>query len=231
MILQAAEKLALDLSRSWLIGDAPRDIEAGKAAGCRTILFQDPTLPASPAASATPTVLPDHYVQSLKDALDIIERESRTPDEAPNDPAVAYDAPQSPEHPVAPDAPIKLPTVVTPPPSSHDVAPPTASSIIVDLQKLETLAEQILQEMRKPAPAAPAALSTAPAAVPRAPAASAPAVEPHFSISKMVAGIVQVLALAVLALAYKAENPQNTLLLAIVLQLFTIALLIMGRQR
>src|SRR6185437_5895296 len=37
MIHQAAEKLALDLSRSWVVGDAPRDIEAGKAAGCKTI--------------------------------------------------------------------------------------------------------------------------------------------------------------------------------------------------
>jgi D-glycero-D-manno-heptose 1,7-bisphosphate phosphatase len=33
MILQAAEDLGLDLSRSWLIGDAPRDIEAATAAG------------------------------------------------------------------------------------------------------------------------------------------------------------------------------------------------------
>ena len=38
MIVQAAEKLALDLSRSWAIGDAPSDVEAGHAAGCRTIL-------------------------------------------------------------------------------------------------------------------------------------------------------------------------------------------------
>src|SRR3954453_13627810 len=30
MILSAAGKLALDLSRSWVIGDAARDIEAGK---------------------------------------------------------------------------------------------------------------------------------------------------------------------------------------------------------
>src|SRR5688572_2572686 len=33
MIHSAAEALALDLSRSWLVGDAPRDVEAGKAAG------------------------------------------------------------------------------------------------------------------------------------------------------------------------------------------------------
>src|SRR5260221_2226294 len=50
MLLAAAEGLKLDLSRSWLVGDAPRDVAAGKAAGCRTILFRDPNLPASPAA-------------------------------------------------------------------------------------------------------------------------------------------------------------------------------------
>jgi D-glycero-D-manno-heptose 1,7-bisphosphate phosphatase len=33
MILAATEDLSLDLSRSWLIGDAERDIEAGVAAG------------------------------------------------------------------------------------------------------------------------------------------------------------------------------------------------------
>ena len=50
MLLAAADAMALDLSNSWLIGDAPRDITAGKAAGCRTILFSEPDLPPSPAA-------------------------------------------------------------------------------------------------------------------------------------------------------------------------------------
>ena len=31
MLLAAAEAMLIDLSRSWLIGDAPRDIAAGKA--------------------------------------------------------------------------------------------------------------------------------------------------------------------------------------------------------
>ena len=39
MILQAARDMGLDLSRSWMIGDQERDILAGKAAGCRTVLF------------------------------------------------------------------------------------------------------------------------------------------------------------------------------------------------
>jgi D-glycero-D-manno-heptose 1,7-bisphosphate phosphatase len=33
MILAAAQELSLDLSRSWLIGDAERDLAAGAAAG------------------------------------------------------------------------------------------------------------------------------------------------------------------------------------------------------
>jgi D-glycero-D-manno-heptose 1,7-bisphosphate phosphatase len=36
MILQAAEKYNIDLHESWMVGDALRDIEAGKNAGCKT---------------------------------------------------------------------------------------------------------------------------------------------------------------------------------------------------
>jgi D-glycero-D-manno-heptose 1,7-bisphosphate phosphatase len=50
MLLAAARQLGLDLSRSWLIGDAARDVDAGRAAGCRTVLFTPPGVPASPAA-------------------------------------------------------------------------------------------------------------------------------------------------------------------------------------
>jgi D-glycero-D-manno-heptose 1,7-bisphosphate phosphatase len=39
MLKLAAEELGLDLSRSWMIGDSSRDIEAGRAAGCRTIFI------------------------------------------------------------------------------------------------------------------------------------------------------------------------------------------------
>src|SRR5690348_3816124 len=68
MIHAAAEALALDLSRSWLIGDAPRDVEAGKSAGCRTILFKDPSLPASPAAAEESSATPDFTAATLKEA-------------------------------------------------------------------------------------------------------------------------------------------------------------------
>ena len=37
MLLRAAEELGVDLKRSWMVGDRPADIGAGRAAGCRTI--------------------------------------------------------------------------------------------------------------------------------------------------------------------------------------------------
>jgi len=36
MILRAARELDIDLSKSIFAGDAGRDVEAGKAAGCKT---------------------------------------------------------------------------------------------------------------------------------------------------------------------------------------------------
>ena len=41
MLLEAAEELQIDLSASWLIGDILNDVEAGKRAGCRTILLDN----------------------------------------------------------------------------------------------------------------------------------------------------------------------------------------------
>jgi len=37
MLLQAAEEHHIDLFQSWMVGDAASDIEAGHAAGCRTV--------------------------------------------------------------------------------------------------------------------------------------------------------------------------------------------------
>lgn len=41
MLLQAGSELALDLRDSWMIGDSPSDVEAGRAAGCRTAYLGD----------------------------------------------------------------------------------------------------------------------------------------------------------------------------------------------
>jgi D-glycero-D-manno-heptose 1,7-bisphosphate phosphatase len=50
MLLNAAAELGLDLSRSTMIGDRASDLEAGRAAGARTILLGDRDHPAAGAA-------------------------------------------------------------------------------------------------------------------------------------------------------------------------------------
>lgn len=39
MLLRAARELGLDLARSWMVGDRWRDIDCGRAAGCRTVFI------------------------------------------------------------------------------------------------------------------------------------------------------------------------------------------------
>ena len=42
MLLDAARELDIDLERSWMIGDTDSDVLAGRAAGCRTVLIEQP---------------------------------------------------------------------------------------------------------------------------------------------------------------------------------------------
>jgi len=42
LLLEAASNHQIDLNASWMIGDSPSDIEAGRRAGCKTALLRDP---------------------------------------------------------------------------------------------------------------------------------------------------------------------------------------------
>jgi histidinol-phosphate phosphatase family protein len=42
MLLDAALELDIDLAQSWMVGDTDGDVEAGSAAGCRTVLVETP---------------------------------------------------------------------------------------------------------------------------------------------------------------------------------------------
>lgn len=41
LVLRAARELNLDLARSWFVGDILHDVEAGRRAGCKTILLDN----------------------------------------------------------------------------------------------------------------------------------------------------------------------------------------------
>ena len=128
MLLRAAQNLALDLGRSWVVGDAPRDIEAGHAAGCRTILLTHAGLAASPAAREPLKVEPDFTAASLTEAMDVIERHGAhravMPAVVPGGAAAATEGREEAE-------PVR--TVVTAP----------------DLSRVEGLLEEVLAELKR----------------------------------------------------------------------------------
>ena len=71
LILQASARHRLDLSRSFLVGDRWRDIDAGRAAGCRTIWINRGYRERVPSPPA------DATVRSLSEAVDWIFSASR----------------------------------------------------------------------------------------------------------------------------------------------------------
>lgn len=66
MLTDAASVLGLDLARSWMIGDRAGDIDAGYAAGCRTIFID------WDYAEKPPIHPPDFVTLSLSQAAGII---------------------------------------------------------------------------------------------------------------------------------------------------------------
>lgn len=69
MLLAGAREFDVDLTRSYIIGDRRGDVEAGMAAGSRTIFIDRAYREAPPSVC-------DHRVSSTREALTIIENES-----------------------------------------------------------------------------------------------------------------------------------------------------------
>ncbi len=67
MLLRAAQEWRLDLSRSVVVGDAPSDVEAGRRAGCRTVLIVGAD-PAGARRGAPAPAAPDHVARDLWEA-------------------------------------------------------------------------------------------------------------------------------------------------------------------
>lgn len=65
LLQRAALELGLDLARSWFIGDILDDVEAGRRAGCRTVLLD---VGSETEWISTPMRHPDHVVASLTEA-------------------------------------------------------------------------------------------------------------------------------------------------------------------
>ena len=176
MLRSAGKELGLDLRRSWMVGDAPRDIDAGAAAGCRTILVTVPSIEQSPAAAMAGKAAPDFTAASLAEVLDIIRREYNRPAPLPAAPVEATTPPPAPRED----------------PSTDRIAQTTAA-ILADLRRHRETSRE------------------------------------DFSVFRLLAGVVQVLALSAFAWGLVFEDPRG-LPSAIFLQVLTLTLLVAGRN-
>jgi D-glycero-D-manno-heptose 1,7-bisphosphate phosphatase len=71
LLLQARDRYRIDLGRSFMVGDRWRDVDAGAAAGCRTVLLDFGYRERGPSAP------PDARVASLPEAVEWIVQHQR----------------------------------------------------------------------------------------------------------------------------------------------------------
>lgn len=76
LILRAARSHDIDLDRSWLIGDILDDVEAGRRAGCQTILIDDGH---ETEWTFTHDRLPHHVAANLAEAARIVTAMDQEP--------------------------------------------------------------------------------------------------------------------------------------------------------
>jgi len=201
MLLAAAEELDIDLTESWLIGDSARDIDAGKSAGCTTILIQNAahTRTIEPGATS-----PDYTAVNLKEVANIIKKHNRarqkmetekteiTRDRSTIEPLITPPAPERPR----PDT------------GKSSARPATQEQLLVEI--LEQLRRNQRAEMFG-----------------------------EFSVTRLIAGIVQVVVLFCLLISIwllmspnkQADSILISLVFALVFQVMALTFFVMQRQK
>jgi D-glycero-D-manno-heptose 1,7-bisphosphate phosphatase len=192
MLLKAAEEMDINLLESWMVGDRPRDVEAGQRAGCRTIRIRASTLPV-PGEVQDEDVQADFAARNLVEAARIILREAGL------------------AHPRPAAAP-SVPGVEQAPPQPAPAPPPKGAEALSDRQVRLELLRYVRQLARAEG-------------------------SEEFSFTKLIGGIVQVLAALALMVALwrmAAEAIQQAQLwatLAVVLQVMALTFFSMHRSR
>lgn len=185
MLLKAAGQLEIDLAQSWMIGDSTRDVEAGQRAGCRTIQIRIPAQ--DQITGEDQGARADHTARNLVEAARIILRD-RAMQMQPSPPQSIEIEPQlepEPSPDPEPEPEIEPQTVeetvqaepVEPPDLPQEQATEDAPRIPDSHVRMEIL--RYVRQMSK----------------------SAMEKRDEFSITKLIAGIIQVLALVSLLLA------------------------------
>lgn len=223
MLLAAAEEMDIDLSQSWMVGDDDRDIEAGRAAGCRTILLE--SRGSSQVQRGADQA--DYLAVNLPEAANLIIRHGAQAATTENPPAIPITAPEPAQ--LTPAAPEIIPEPEPMPPNPDPNPVPTITAVADDPRpprsttnpsKAPTgrsLMAEILREVRSMSRQQRFA---------------------EFSVFKLLAGVVQMLVIGCLIMAYRyAAGPEaqeaavrNCLLLALTFQTMTLTLVMLHRS-
>jgi D-glycero-D-manno-heptose 1,7-bisphosphate phosphatase len=238
MLLAASKEMKISLADSWMIGNGYSDIGAGKAAGCRTILIKSNVKPPEKKPGDPD---PDFEVINMREAVNVVKREmTRKP--APPQPIQQKPIQQpeirQPEIPQPqPAAPASV-SIPVPAPVPQQVAPPQITTDETQQEPDDKI--QIEQ--------------SSPTETPVASNRTEQLLEdiklllkshqrneqfPDFSAMKLLAGILQVLAMfcLVVAIWYKLSPSGkdaavfSAIGFAIVFQLITLTLYIMHKDK
>ncbi len=240
MLQLAGRELDIDISQSWVVGDDDRDIEAGRAAGCHTIMLE---------ARGSNLVRkgqskPDFYAVNLQEAANLIIRygdkdlpEKKVQEAKQNNIASVSDE----------DTTLKTKSEKKEEKTDHDRFVSDAFSdedtVVEDDNKSKEqtgIIEQPAQSRGDPEPMeADTNMLLGQILRELKGMNRAQSHKAEFSLGKLFAGVVQMLVLMCLILAFwfgtspepKTEVSQNCLLLALVFQTLALTLLITHRQR
>ena len=135
MILEAAAELDIDLEHSWMIGDDDRDILAGSAAGCRTILLT----PRGSSLVQRGSVKSDYVAVNLLEAANFVIRYQNPPAQtAPPTPAEPHSEAPAQARPDTPASSASTPDDTnSPEPSADPPTPETVERTTEDIRKNE----------------------------------------------------------------------------------------------
>lgn len=151
MLLAAASEMDIDLAQSWIIGDSSRDIQAGKSAGCKTILIDNPVQGRLARHSDSN---PDHTAVNITEAVNLIKkyyRQSKPPVQPQPIPApvAARAAAPIPVPAVKPHPAPTPPPTPTPAVKPAQAEPPLAApKPAVSQDRTEQLLETILAHLK-----------------------------------------------------------------------------------
>ncbi len=96
MLLQAGKDFDIDFKESWMIGDSYRDVTAGIAVGCKTILINSPVKPSKKKVD-DPT--PDYEAVNIKESSNIVRMHNSKKNSSKKNEAPKEEKIQTPEEP------------------------------------------------------------------------------------------------------------------------------------